>query len=108
VWDFDRSLGTPYDPRATEPEEWNQTFNARDYFNEGWWRLLFRDPDFRSRLSSPLQGAVERGNSRADNLDRIDTAWVETGNRRQVGDAGRPKLPPLGAVPTREGHFERC
>ena len=29
VWDFDRSLGTPYDPRATEPEEWNQTWSMR-------------------------------------------------------------------------------
>jgi hypothetical protein len=30
-----------YDPRATEPEEWSQTFNASNYFNEGWWRLCF-------------------------------------------------------------------
>jgi hypothetical protein len=49
VWDFDRSLGTPYDLRTTGPDEWNQTWNATDYFSEGWWRLLFRDPDFRSR-----------------------------------------------------------
>ena len=30
VWDFDRSLGTPYDPRTAEPEEWRPpTFNAK-------------------------------------------------------------------------------
>ena len=50
VWDFDRSMGTPYDPRAVEPEEWKLTWSdGSDYFNEGWWRYLFRDPDFKSR-----------------------------------------------------------
>ena len=70
VWDFDRSLGTPYDPRVTEPEEWNQTFNASDYFNEGWWRLLFRDPDFRSRYRARFKALLNNEFS-ADNLDRI-------------------------------------
>ena len=71
VWDFDRSLGTPYDPRATEPEEWNaDVVNATDYFNEGWWRLLFRDPDFRSRYRARFK-ALLNGEFSADNLDRI-------------------------------------
>jgi hypothetical protein len=36
VWDFDRSFGTPYDPRAAEPEEWKLTWSdATDYFTEG-------------------------------------------------------------------------
>jgi hypothetical protein len=70
VWDFDRSLGTPYDPRATEPEEWNQTWNAADYFNEGWWRLLFRDPDFRSRYRARFKTLLN-GEFSASNLDRI-------------------------------------
>ena len=70
VWDFDRSLGTPWDPRATEPEEWNQSFNAANYFNEGWWRLLFRDPDFKSRYRARFK-ALLNGAFSADNLDRI-------------------------------------
>jgi hypothetical protein len=70
VWDFDRSLGTPYDGRAAEPEEWNQTWNASDYFNEGWWRLLFRDPDFRSRYRARFRALLD-GEFSADNLDRI-------------------------------------
>ena len=62
VWDFDRSLGTPYDPRAAEPEEWKpDVVNATDYFNEGWWRLLFRDPDFRSRYRARFKALSERG-----------------------------------------------
>ena len=81
VWDFDRSLGTPYDPRATEPEEWNQTWNATDYFNEGWWRLLFRDPDFRSRYRARFK-ALLNGEFSADNLDRI-----VDGMASEVGDA---------------------
>ena len=81
VWDFDRSLGTPYDPRATEPEEWNQPWNAADYFNEGWWRLLFRDPDFRSRYRARFKALLNQELS-ADNLDRI-----VDGMASQVGDA---------------------
>ena len=81
VWDFDRSLGTPYDPRATEPEEWNQTWNAADYFNEGWWRLLFRDPNFKSRYRARFKALLD-GEFSADNLDRI-----VDGMASQVGDA---------------------
>jgi hypothetical protein len=86
VWDFDRSLGTPYDPRAIEPEEWNQTWNATDYFNEGWWRLLFRDPDFRSRYRARFT-ALLNGELSADNLDRIVDGMVS-----RVGDAADRNL----------------
>ena len=81
VWDFDRSLGTPYDPRTSEPEEWNQTWNATDYFNEGWWRLLFRDPDFRSRYRTRFT-ALLNGEFSADRLDRIVDGMASA-----VGDA---------------------
>ena len=81
VWDFDRSLGTPYDLRTGEPEEWNQTWNATDYFNEGWWRLLFRDPDFRSRYRARFT-ALLNGEFSADNLERIVDRMAST-----VGDA---------------------
>ena len=70
VWDFDRSLGTPYDPRTAAAEEWNPPWNATDYFNEGWWRLLFRDPDFRSRYRARFT-ALLNGQFSADSLDRI-------------------------------------
>ncbi len=81
VWDFDRSLGTPYDPRTAEAEEWNPSWNATDYFNEGWWRLLFRDPDFRSRYRTRFK-ALLNGQFAAGNLDRI-----VDGMASQVGDA---------------------
>jgi hypothetical protein len=82
VWDFDRSFGTPYDPRAAEPEEWKLTWSdATDYFNEGWWRLLFRDPAFRSRYRARFKTLLDTEFS-ADNLDRI-----VDGIASQVGDA---------------------
>ena len=82
VWDFDRSVGTPYDPRATEPEEWKATWSdATDYFNEGWWRLLFRDPDFRSRYRVRFK-ALLNGEFATGTLDRL-----VDGMASEVGDA---------------------
>jgi hypothetical protein len=86
VWDFDRSLGTPYDQRAAEPEEWNQSWNSTDYFNEGWWRLLFSDPDFRSRYKARFK-VLLNGEFSADNLDRIVDGMVA-----RVGDAADRNL----------------
>jgi hypothetical protein len=96
VWDFDRSLGTPYDGRATEPEEWSMAWGGSDYFNEGWWRLLFRDPEFRSRYQARFK-ALLNGEFSADSLDRM-----VDGLASEVGDAaGRnfrrwPQFPPQG------------
>jgi len=82
VWDFDRSFGTPYDPRAPEPEEWKHAWSdATDYFNEGWWRLLFRDPQFTARYRERFK-ALLSGDLSADNLDRIVDGMVS-----EVGDA---------------------
>ena len=76
LWDFDRSFGTPYDPRAAEPEEWRRTWSdATDYFNEGWWGLLFRDPDFRSRYRERFKALLSRDFS-ADNIDLIVDGMV--------------------------------
>jgi hypothetical protein len=82
VWDFDRSLGTPYDLRATEPEEWRLTWSdATDYFKEGWWQLLFRDPDFRARYRARFMSLLN-GDLSADNLDRLVDGFAS-----EVGDA---------------------
>jgi hypothetical protein len=82
VWDFDRSFGTPYDPRAIEPEEWKLTWSdATDYFADGWWGCLFRDPDFRQRYRDRFN-ALLNGEFSADNLDRIVDATAS-----EVGDA---------------------
>jgi hypothetical protein len=95
VWDFDRSLGTPYDLRAADPEEWNQSWNATDYFNEGWWRLLFRDPEFTARYRARFT-ALLNGEFSADSLDRIVDAMAAS-----VGDAADrnfrrwTQLPPI-------------
>jgi hypothetical protein len=97
VWDFDRSLGTPYDPRATEPEEWTPpTFNSTDYFNEGWWRLLFRDPDFTSRYRARFKALLNDQFS-ADRLDRIvDGMAAEAGDAADRNFGRWTQYPPLG------------
>jgi hypothetical protein len=63
-------MGTPHDYRSPAAEEWNQTFNAVDYFNEGWWRLLFRDPEFRTRYRERFKTLLSTELS-PDNLDRV-------------------------------------
>jgi hypothetical protein len=71
VWDFDRSLGTPYDERARDPEEWRRaSSDAVDYFQEGWWRALFRDPVFKAKYRQRFLQLLE-GEFSPDNLDRI-------------------------------------
>ena len=71
VWDFDRSFGTLYDQRAAAPEEWSSSWrSAADYFTEGWWRYLFRDPAFTARYRARF-AALLNDQFSADNLDRI-------------------------------------
>lgn len=87
VWDFDRSLGTPYDLRATQPAEWRaQTFNTSDYFNEGWWRWLFRDPEFRSRYRARFQALLNKEFA-AESIERIVDGMVS-----QIGPAAERNL----------------
>ena len=95
VWDFDRSLGTPYDPRTAEAAEWSPpTFNATDYFNEGWWRLLFRDPEFRSQYAARFKTLLN-GQLSADNLDRIvDGLASQVGGGAERNFRRWPQFPP--------------
>jgi len=96
VWDFDRSFGTPYDPRAGEPEEWTAAWSdATDYFNEGWWRLLFRDPDFRSRYRARFTTLLNSEFS-ADTLDRlVDGMAVQVGDAAARNSRRWAQFPPL-------------
>ena len=100
LWDFDRSFGTPQDPRATEPEEWKLMWSMEaDYFNEGWWRLLFRDPDFRSRYRERFK-ALLNGEFSADNLERIVDAMAA-----EVGDAASRNFRRWTQSPPRDNSY---
>lgn len=95
VWDFDRSFGTLYDQRATDPEEWNTGWGGADYFNEGWWRLLFRDPAFRSRYRARFT-ALLNGDFSPDNLDRVvDGLAAQVGAAAERNFRRWPQSPPL-------------
>jgi hypothetical protein len=100
LWDFDRSFGTPQDPRTPEPEEWNMVWSdGTDYFNEGWWRLLFRDPGFKSRYRERFK-ALLNGEFSADNLDRIVDGMVA-----EVGDAAGRNFRRWPETPPQEGSY---
>ena len=94
LWDLDRSMGTPHDYRSPAPEEWNQTFNAADYFNEGWWRFLFRDPEFKSRYRQRFKTLLN-GEFSPDNLDRlVDRMASEVGPAAERNFGRWKQFPP--------------
>jgi hypothetical protein len=103
IWDLDRTMGTPYDPRAVEPEEWKSTWSdATDYFNDGWWRLLFRDPQFRSRYRARFK-ALLNGEFSADNLDRVvDGMASEVAGAAERNLRRWPQFPPRDNSQTAE------
>ncbi len=80
VWDFDRSLGTPYEERARAPEEWKKAgSDGTDYLKEGWWGGLFRDPQFKARYRDRFKALLHNELS-ADNLDAmVDSLVAEVG-----------------------------
>jgi hypothetical protein len=47
VWDFDRSMGTPYDRRAAAYDEW-AVADGTHPLEWGWYAELFEDANFRS------------------------------------------------------------
>jgi hypothetical protein len=95
LWDFDRSFGTLQDPRAGEPEEWKQMWSdGTDPFNEGWWGLLFRDPDFRSRYRKRFTSLLD-GELSPDNVARtIDGMVAEIGDAAPRNFRRWPETPP--------------
>ncbi|WP_437296174.1 CotH kinase family protein [Sorangium sp. So ce426] len=97
VWDFDRSLGTPYDGRAFEPEEWKlEGSDGTDYFTEGWWGSLFRDPAFKARYKERFL-ALLQGELAPDELDAMVDGLVRKAGAPAVerNFARWPDSPPL-------------
>jgi len=45
VWDFDRALGSFWDPRSSRWDLWVGT-GAPDTWRVGWWGILSQDPEF--------------------------------------------------------------
>jgi hypothetical protein len=100
VWDFDRSLGTPYDERAKQPEEWKlMGSDGTDYFNEGWWQALFRDPAFKARYRDRFKALLSNELS-ADSLDRMVDGLVT-----EVGDAAPRNFARWTQSPPKDGSY---
>ncbi len=80
IWDFDRSLGTPYDARARDAREWKQAdTDGTDYFKWGWWGRLFEIPEFRLRYRSRFWEVLDGPLSVARLHAMIDEMALEIG-----------------------------
>jgi hypothetical protein len=103
VWDFDRSLGTPYDARATDPGEWTSAWSrGGQNFAEGWWALLFRDPAFTSRYRTRFKALLD-GEFSADSLDGlVDGLAAEVGAAADRNFRRWPQTPPMNNSYTSE------
>jgi hypothetical protein len=95
VWDFDRSLGTPYDDRATEPAEWKFAgSDGTDYFAEGWWRFLFADPMFKARYRTRFLALLDKELAPVELTRAVDTLVSQVGAAADRNFARWPDSPP--------------
>jgi hypothetical protein len=84
VWDFDRSLGTQYDERATAARGWFlEGSDGTNYFRQGPWLRLFEDPAFKSRYKARFLSLLDSTLS----PDRLTALVDEIAG--QVGDAAQ-------------------
>lgn len=87
VWDFDRTLGTPNDERATEPQGWVS-------FEEGWWQPLFEDPAFRAKYRTRFLELLQTQFTQQVFDSIIDELVGQVGPAMDRNYARWPKLQP--------------
>jgi hypothetical protein len=97
VWDFDRSLGSLQDDRAKAPEEWKRAgSDGTDYFNEGYWKGLFRDPVFKARYKNRFL-ALLGGELAPEKLTQmVDELAASVGTSADRNFKRWPMSPPQG------------
>ena len=93
---FRSQSGHAYDSGATEPEGWISAGFNGGAFNEGWWRLLFADPDFTSRYRARFESLL-KGDLSAESLNRIvDALASEVGAAADRNFQRWAETPPRG------------
>lgn len=99
LWDLDRSAGTPYDERSKNPEEWKLAgSDGTDYFTEGFWGPLFRDPEFKVRYGARFRELLS-GPFSAEALDAVvDRLANEVGPAATRNFQRWPDSPPRGGT----------
>jgi len=84
VWDFDRSLGTTYDHRATDARGWFlEDSDGTDYLRQGAWGRLFEDPIFKDRYRARFLGLLGSTLAPEELTEIVDQL------ASQVGDAAQ-------------------
>lgn len=97
VWDFDRSLGTPQDDRARAPEEWKRAgSDGSDYFAEGFWKNLFRDPTFKARYKARFLALLDGEFAPEKLTQMVDQLATSVGSAADRNFQRWPMSPPQG------------
>jgi hypothetical protein len=97
VWDFDRSLGTPQDDRAKAAEEWKRAgSDGTDYFNEGYWKNLFRDPAFKTRYKNRFLALLGSEFAPEKLTQMVDQLAASVGSAADRNFQRWPMSPPQG------------
>jgi hypothetical protein len=97
VWDFDRSLGSPQDDRAKAPEEWKRAgSDGSDYFNEGYWKGLFRDPAFKTRYKNRFLALLGSEFAPEKLTQMVDQLAASVGSAADRNFQRWPMSPPQG------------
>ncbi len=95
IWDFDRSMGTPYDDRAVEPEEWARGDGTRP-LTQMFWGDLFRDPEFERAYWERWDQLVDGPYSVSALTDRINSYEETLREARERHFERWPEYPPDG------------
>jgi hypothetical protein len=84
VWDFDRSLGTTHDARATAARGWFlEGSDATNYFRQGPWLRLFADPAFKARYKARFLSLLDSTLSPEELTDLVDELAGQVGAAAQ-------------------------
>jgi hypothetical protein len=84
VWDFDRSLGTPYDERATDARGWFLAdSDGTNYFRQGAWLRLFEDPSFKARYKARFLSLLDSTLSPEELTSLVDELAGQVGAAAQ-------------------------
>jgi hypothetical protein len=97
IWDYDRSMGTPYDGRAVDPEEWSRNDGTHP-LQEVFWGDLFADPEFEARYWQRWD-ELSQGAFSVESLHEMIDSYEETlQEARERHFARFQELPPEGGA----------
>ncbi len=80
VWDFDRTMNCSSDSRPDTPTYWDPSYKTRDttyFFEHGWYRGLFDDPEFAAVYWDRWREVIDAEYSLVNLLAEVDEMAAE-------------------------------